>query len=277
MSALDFLRAEGADLIVTSGGLGPTADDLTAEVVGRLRRAPAGARRGPRAAHRRDHRALRAAVEARPGGAASREPQAGDGARGRGRARPGGHRAGTRRARRRPGRRRASRAAARAAGELGAGDRHRAVRAARRRARRSYRQTMLRLFGIPESEIAETLRVAEREIGLDGLEITTCLRRGELEVVIRSTSRANDAAAQLVGSDRRAARRSPLLDGRKLDRGPGRSSARGKACRGGRVLHRRHAGRAPDRPAWIVELLRRRCGRLLERGQDRSCSASTRS
>ena len=33
-SALRFLAAEGADLIVTSGGLGPTADDLTAEVVG---------------------------------------------------------------------------------------------------------------------------------------------------------------------------------------------------------------------------------------------------
>ena len=33
LSALEFMRAEGADLIVTSGGLGPTADDLTAQVV----------------------------------------------------------------------------------------------------------------------------------------------------------------------------------------------------------------------------------------------------
>src|SRR5262249_52476345 len=32
-AALDFLAAEGVSLIVTSGGLGPTADDLTAEVV----------------------------------------------------------------------------------------------------------------------------------------------------------------------------------------------------------------------------------------------------
>jgi nicotinamide-nucleotide amidase len=48
-----------------------------------------------------------------------------------------------------------------------------------------YRQTMLRLFGIPESEIAETLRVAQDRDGLDGLEITTCLRRGEVEVVTR--------------------------------------------------------------------------------------------
>jgi nicotinamide-nucleotide amidase len=49
-----------------------------------------------------------------------------------------------------------------------------------------YRRRMLRLFGIPESEIAETLRAAEREgIELGPLEITTCLRRGEIEVVTR--------------------------------------------------------------------------------------------
>ena len=36
---------EGVDLILTSGGLGPTADDLTAEVVGALRRPADGARR----------------------------------------------------------------------------------------------------------------------------------------------------------------------------------------------------------------------------------------
>jgi nicotinamide-nucleotide amidase len=64
-----------------------------------------------------------------------------------------------------------------------------------------YRQTMLRLFGIPESEIAETLRAAEAEIGLDGLEITTCLRRAELEVVVRadaSSERTADALAKLI-------------------------------------------------------------------------------
>src|SRR5215204_4894466 len=35
-AALRFLADEGMDLIVTSGGLGPTADDLTAEVVARF-------------------------------------------------------------------------------------------------------------------------------------------------------------------------------------------------------------------------------------------------
>src|SRR5881227_3486101 len=34
LDALEFLAGRGVDLIVTSGGLGPTADDLTAEVVG---------------------------------------------------------------------------------------------------------------------------------------------------------------------------------------------------------------------------------------------------
>jgi nicotinamide-nucleotide amidase len=49
-----------------------------------------------------------------------------------------------------------------------------------------YHQRMLRLFGIPESEIAETLRIAEADgVELDRLEITTCLRRGEVEVVTR--------------------------------------------------------------------------------------------
>jgi nicotinamide-nucleotide amidase len=50
----------------------------------------------------------------------------------------------------------------------------------------SYRTQMLRLFGIPESEIAATLRAArDAQIDLDALEITTCLRRGEIEVVTR--------------------------------------------------------------------------------------------
>jgi nicotinamide-nucleotide amidase len=49
-----------------------------------------------------------------------------------------------------------------------------------------YRQATMRLFGIPESEIAETLRVAERDgVEMSALEVTTCLKRGEVEVVTR--------------------------------------------------------------------------------------------
>jgi len=49
-----------------------------------------------------------------------------------------------------------------------------------------YRRDMLRLYGIPESEIAATLRAAQDAgIDLERLEVTTCLRRGEVEVVTR--------------------------------------------------------------------------------------------
>ena len=49
-------------------------------------------------------------------------------------------------------------------------------------------QSMLRLFGIPESEISATLRAAAGAgIAIDQLEITTCLRRGEIEIVTRYT------------------------------------------------------------------------------------------
>jgi nicotinamide-nucleotide amidase len=49
-----------------------------------------------------------------------------------------------------------------------------------------YRRGIVRLYGIPESEIANTLRAAEEAgLSLDPLEITTCLRRGEIEVATR--------------------------------------------------------------------------------------------
>jgi nicotinamide-nucleotide amidase len=60
--------------------------------------------------------------------------------------------------------------------------------------RADYTVHVLRLFGIPESEIAETLRIAEGEIeGLDRLEITTCLRRGEVELAVRQEPDAGPA------------------------------------------------------------------------------------
>lgn len=59
--------------------------------------------------------------------------------------------------------------------------------------RTCYLQETVRMFGLPESGLAETLREAERLAGFDALEITTCLRRGELEVVTRYE--ADNAAA----------------------------------------------------------------------------------
>jgi nicotinamide-nucleotide amidase len=62
---------------------------------------------------------------------------------------------------------------------------------------REHEQQMLRLFGIPESEIAETLRVAERDgVDLGSLEITTCLRGGEIEIVTRFQAEAQPAYGQ---------------------------------------------------------------------------------
>lgn len=47
-------------------------------------------------------------------------------------------------------------------------------------------QTTLRLYGITEPDIAEALRLAESALGdLAALEVTTCLRRSEVEVVTR--------------------------------------------------------------------------------------------
>jgi nicotinamide-nucleotide amidase len=66
----------------------------------------------------------------------------------------------------------------------------------------TYQRGIVRLYGIPESEIANTLRAAA-EVGLDlePLEITTCLRRGEIEVATRfeaSASPAYDAFAEFL-------------------------------------------------------------------------------
>jgi PncC family amidohydrolase len=47
-------------------------------------------------------------------------------------------------------------------------------------------QTMsIRMFGIPESELAKSLREIEEETDLSALEVTTCLRAGELVTDVR--------------------------------------------------------------------------------------------
>jgi nicotinamide-nucleotide amidase len=57
----------GVDVIITSGGLGPTADDLTTDVGGGLQRAADDPRRSARAADRRDPRAAdRPLAQSRP-------------------------------------------------------------------------------------------------------------------------------------------------------------------------------------------------------------------
>jgi nicotinamide-nucleotide amidase len=186
--ALRFFRDEGMDLIVTSGGLGPTADDLTAQVVGEFQGRPSELdealegriwailepllERWPDldpAALRKSNR-KQALV---PVGSEILEPVG---------TAPGlvvppaqGERPVIVVL---PGPPRELQPLWHVATE-------RAPFQAAVAGATAYRQEMLRLFGIPESEIAETLRVAEDAHGLEGLEITTCLRRGEVEVVTR--------------------------------------------------------------------------------------------
>jgi nicotinamide-nucleotide amidase len=65
--------------------------------------------------------------------------------------------------------------------------------------RTTYRQEMVRMFGLPESGLAESLRVAEGLVdGFDRLEITTCLRRGEVEMVTRYEPDAAPVYAELM-------------------------------------------------------------------------------
>jgi nicotinamide-nucleotide amidase len=113
-----------------------------------------------------------------------------------------------------------------------------------------YRQRMLRLFGIPESEIANTmLQAREAGIDLDALEITTCLRRGEVEVVTRyepPQQGTYEAFAGLVAS--KHPRELFSDDGTSVDeqvatllRSSGRSLATAESCTGGLL-----AGRLTD-------------------------------
>jgi nicotinamide-nucleotide amidase len=201
-AALSFMAEDGISLILTSGGLGPTADDLTAEVVGRfqgremvldealsgriaeivkplLKRWPNIDEEAIRTANRKQATIPAGATVLEPVGtapglvvapaAAGTEPAAGPTIV----VLPG------------PPRELQPMWEQALATE--------AMRAALSGAI-SYRQRTLRLFGIPESEIAETLRVAEREgVALDRLEVTTCLKRGEIEVVTRYEPDAENA------------------------------------------------------------------------------------
>jgi nicotinamide-nucleotide amidase len=181
-AALDFMAAEGLDLVVTSGGLGPTADDLTAEVVadfaGRpLALDPALEERiwailtRMRARWRTiDEDAMRAGNRKQalvPDGATVLEPVG---------TAPGLIVPGSPTVLVLPGPPRELQPM----WETAVGTEP--LRTLLERAG-AYEQRIMRLFGIPESEIARSLREIEADgVSIDRLEITTCLRRGEIEI-----------------------------------------------------------------------------------------------
>jgi nicotinamide-nucleotide amidase len=104
----------------------------------------------------------------------------------------------------------------------------------------------LRFFGLPESEIAATLRAIGAERDLSAVEVTTCLRRSELEVDIRPRPGAADVAAalhaelaqrhaaQLVSADGTST--DELLAAVLLERGW--TVATGESCTGGMLASR---------------------------------------
>ncbi len=219
---LRFLAGEGVDLIVTSGGLGPTADDLTVQSVARFcgrelvldsgleaRIAevlkPLMARfDGPEA--NIDFDTVRAANRKQaliPAGSSVINPVG---------TAPGVVVAGRPTVLVLPGPPRELQPMWQTAVQTAA------VQAAIA-GRTTYRQQTVRMFGLPESGLADTLRDAERRIENFGLlEITTCLRRGEIEMVTRYEPDGAAAYAQLLTLLReRHARAIYSEDGSRVD------------------------------------------------------------
>jgi nicotinamide-nucleotide amidase len=194
---LRFMTEQGVDLIITSGGLGPTADDMTVEVVARFcgrelvldteteNKIAAILKSFMARFNGVDFDAVRAANRKQamiPAGSQVLDPVG---------TAPGVVVPGKPTVIVLPGPPRELQPMwpkaieASAAQEAIAG-------------RTSYQQKTIRMFGLPESGLAETLRGAEASIpGFDSLEITTCLRRGELEMVTRYEPDAANVYAQL--------------------------------------------------------------------------------
>jgi len=209
-AALAFMAAQGLNVVITSGGLGPTADDLTAQVVGEFQgrelvfdaalegRIAAILRRlatrfphldidAVRAGNRKQATIPRGATVLEPVGTAPGlvvpPPEgAADGAP-TVLVLPGPPRE------LQPMFAQALRTPALQQAIAGAG---------------VYRYGTLRLFGLPESEIAQTLREAEHEgVELARMEVTTCLKRGEVEVVTRYEPDAQEVYDAFVAVVRR--------------------------------------------------------------------------
>jgi nicotinamide-nucleotide amidase len=243
-AALRFLAEQGMDLIVTTGGLGPTADDLTAEVVGRfagremvldeeMEAKIAEILRGFAQRFRLDEAALREANRKQamvPEGALPLDPVG----TAPGLVVPAGEQVVVVL----PGPPRELQPMWEAAVET------EPVRAVLGRATPLRAYTM-RMFGVPESEIAKSLREMEGEgLALGDVEVTTCLRRGEIEIDVRYRDEGT-AVAEAVreGLVRRHRRETFSLDGETIDAQVatlllGKRLALAESCSGGLMAAR---------------------------------------
>lgn len=217
-ATLNFMAAEGMDLIVTTGGLGPTADDLTAEVVGRfagrdlvldeaMEAKIAEILSGFAQRFKLDQEALLAANRKQamvPEGATPLDPVG----TAPGLVVPAGERVVVVL----PGPPRELQPMWEAAVET------EPVRELLDRATPLRGYTM-RMFGVPESEIAKSLREMEGDgLGLEAVEITTCLRRGEIEIDVRYRDEALTVAEEVrEGLLRRHPGETFSLDGETID------------------------------------------------------------
>lgn len=217
-AALRFMAAEGLDLIVTTGGLGPTADDLTAEIVGRfagremrldeeMEEKIAEVLRGFARRFKFDEEAVREANRKQamvPEGATPLDPVG----TAPGLVVPADGRVVVVL----PGPPRELQPMWPAALETAP------LRELLARATPLHSYT-LRMFGIPESEIAKSLREIEAGgVELGAVEITTCLRRGEIEIDVRFRDEAAGVAGAVrEGLAERHERHLFSLDGETID------------------------------------------------------------
>jgi len=243
-AALRFLAAEGMDLIVTSGGLGPTADDLTAEVVARfagremvldeaMEAKIAEILSGFAQRFRLDEAAMRDSNRKQamvPEGATALDPVG----TAPGLVVPTGERVVIVL----PGPPRELQPMWEAAVETGP------VKEVLARATPLRAYTM-RMFGVPESEIAKSLREMESEgLELGAVEITTCLRKGEIEIDVRYRDEAAAVAEEVrEGLARRHRRETFSLDGESIDAQVatlllGKRLALAESCSGGLLAAR---------------------------------------
>jgi nicotinamide-nucleotide amidase len=243
-AALRFMAAEGMDLIVTSGGLGPTADDLTAEVVARFAGAEmvldeemeekiAAILRNFARRFSFDEEAVREANRKQamvPVGSLALDPVG----TAPGLVVPVGERVVIVL----PGPPRELRPMWPRAVESPL------VQAVLSRATPLLAYTV-RMFGIPESEIAKSLREIEAGgVELETVEITTCLRKGEIEIDVRYRAEAATVAeAVRAGLADRHARHLFSLEGETIDSQlarllEGRRLGLAESCSGGLLAAR---------------------------------------